>query len=414
MNNTILTHQYANGLTLVAEPMDWLASAAFTLLVPAGCAYEPEDRSGLAAFVCEMSLRGAGQRSSHQFISDLESLGVEWSEAVSDAHIAYGGATVSDRLPAALAIFADVVQRPLFAAEELEPSRLALLQELKSLDDDPPHKLCVELRRRYFPSPWGRPAQGEQQSLEAVSLGDIEEHFARHFRPGGSVLAVAGRFSWPALVDCVGEHFGLWPGRPEVPVNETAAPRGYAHVEADVGQLQIGVAYPGVPYRHPDYFCAWGAVGVLGGGTSARLFTEVRERRGLCYGVSAAYYSLKDYAGAFCHAATMHDRAQETLDVLLGELVRLAEGIQPGELDRLKARIKSALILQQESSSARSMALARDWYHLGRCRTLEELGRLVDQLSCEMINAYLAEHPPRDFTVVTLGPKPLEVRVGIP
>ncbi|HEY2146899.1 MAG TPA: insulinase family protein, partial [Pirellulales bacterium] len=67
------------------------------------------------------------------------------------------------------------------------------------------------------------------------------------------------------------------------------------------------------------------------------------------------------------------------------------------------------LVMQQESSSARSSAIARDWYHLGRVRTLDEIGRLVDALTCESINAYLAEHPPKDFTVVTLGPKPLAV-----
>ena len=83
------------------------------------------------------------------------------------------------------------------------------------------------------------------------------------------------------------------------------------------------------------------------------------------------------------------------------------------ELDRLKARIKSSLIMQQESSAARSGAIARDWYHLGRARTLDEVGRLIDELSAESINAFLAENPPRDLLVVTLGPEPLEVPVGI-
>ena len=106
-----------------------------------------------------------------------------------------------------------------------------------------------------------------------------------------------------------------------------------------------------MPYRHPDYFQAWGAVGVLSGGMSARLFTEVRERRGLCYSVYASYHTLRDRGGVFCYAGTSAERRQETLDVTLGELVRLAQGIEEHELDRLKARIKSALIMQQESSS---------------------------------------------------------------
>ncbi len=92
---------------------------------------------------------------------------------------------------------------------------------------------------------------------------------------------------------------------------------------------------------------------------------------------------------------------------MLGELHRLAEGITDAELDRLKARIKSALIMQQESSSARSSSLARDWYHLGRARSLDEVGQIIDGLSSRSINAYLAAHPPGDFSVVTLGSREL-------
>jgi predicted Zn-dependent peptidase len=146
---------------------------------------------------------------------------------------------------------------------------------------------------------------------------------------------------------------------------------------------------------------------VLSGGMSARLFTEVREKRGLCYTVYATMHSLKDRGSVLCYAGTSSERAQETLDVTLGELERLADGITADELARLKARVKSGLIMQQESSSARSGAIARDWYHLGRVRTLNEVGRLVDALTEKSISDYLAAHPPRDFTIVTLGPEPL-------
>jgi predicted Zn-dependent peptidase len=129
--------------------------------------------------------------------------------------------------------------------------------------------------------------------------------------------------------------------------------------------------------------------------------------------VYATHQSLRDRAGVVCYAGTSSERAQETLDVTLGELVRLREGIQTEELGRLKARIKSALVMQQESTSARSAAIARDWYYLGRVRTLDEVAALVDGLSRESINAYLAEHPPNNFTLVTLGPEPLEVPVGV-
>ena len=119
-------------------------------------------------------------------------------------------------------------------------------------------------------------------------------------------------------------------------------------------------------------------MGVLSDGMSSRLFTEVREKRGLCYTVYASCHSLKDRGSVICYAGTTTERAQETLDVMFAELVRLEQGIQPDELHRLKARIKSSLIMQQESSTSRSGSIAADWYYLNRVRTLDELGAIID------------------------------------
>ncbi len=413
VSQQILSHTYPNGLVLVAEPMHWLQSAAFTFLTPAGSAYDPADRSGLSSFTCEMALRGAGPRDSRQFILDLDNLGVERSESVSHVHTSYSGATLGENLPAALAIFADLLRRPRLPEEQIEAGRLAVLQELRAVEDEPAQKVMVELRRRHYPDPWGRPAHGEQAALEAIALADIRGHLARCYRPNGTILGVAGCFEWEKLQALVEELFGDWPAVEEQRVQEKPSPSRHAHIPYDSQQTQIGIAFPSVPYRHPDYFQARGAVGVLSGGMSARLFTEVREHRGLCYSIYAAQHTLYDRGAVFCYAGTGADRAQETLDVALRELTRLADGIQQAELDRVKSRIKSGLIMQQESSSARSSSLVRDWYHLGYARTLDEVGRLIDQLSIRSIDAYLAEHPPGDFTVVTLGPRELEVPLGV-
>jgi len=185
------------------------------------------------------------------------------------------------------------------------------------------------------------------------------------------------------------------------------------HIPEQSSQTQIGVSFPSIPYQHDQYFQIRGAVGVLSDGMSSRLFTEVRENRGLCYTVYGMHHSLRDRGSVLCYSGTSADRAQETLDVLVAELVRLADGIQPEELDRLKARTKSALIMQQESSGARAGAIAGDWYHLGRVRTMQEIDRVIGELTCDSINHYLAANPPRDFTVVTLGPQPLEIPVAV-
>jgi predicted Zn-dependent peptidase len=409
VKQTILSHTYPNGMVLLAEPMTSLESAAFTVLVPAGCSYDPRNRSGLATYTCEMAMRGAGKRDSRRFVEDLEALGVERGESVTDAHTSFSGATLAKNLLPTLGIYADLLRRPIMPVDQLEPVRAVVLQELRAVEDEPGQKVMQEVRRRQYPYPWGRPSQGELSALQAITLDEIRANFTRHFRPNGTIIGVAGRIDWEAVIDRVGTLFGDWQPA-TVPEQETEpAARKANHLHHESNQTQIGIAYDSVPYRDPDYFQAWGAVGVLSGGMSSRLFTEVREKRGLCYSVYATQHSLRDRGCVLCYAGTSAERAQETLDVTLGELERLAKGIEAHELQRLKARIKSALIMQQESSSARSSSIARDWYHLARVRTLDEVGRMVDDLSCDSINTYLAAHPPRDFTVVTVGPAPLKV-----
>ena len=413
MSNPILSHQLSNGMLLVGEPIRSLESAAFTLLLPAGCCHEPPGRAGLAAMTCDMMLRGAGPRDSRAWITDLENLGVERDESVGVAQASFSGATLRDNLSAGLELFADLVREPHLPPDELECSRSVCVQELRAVDDEPSHKLMIELRRRRYPDPWGRPSQGDADGLRAITIDDVRQFHASQYRPNGTILSVAGNFDWTRLCDDAERLFGDWPRSEATEPTNQPLPTLTNHVPFDSNQSHIGIAYPTIPYKHPDYFQSWAAVGVLSSGSSSRLFTEVRERRGLCYTVYATVHTQRDRASVLCYAGTTAERAQETLDVTVGELMRLGDGIQQNELDRLKARIKSSLIMQQESSAARSGAIARDWYHLGRARTLDEVGQLIDALSAESINAFLAENPPRGLLVVTLGPEPLEVPVEV-
>jgi predicted Zn-dependent peptidase len=359
-------------------------------------------------------LRGCGSRDSRQFVNDLDNLGVERGESVSAVHASFGGATLADNLFAALEIYADLLRRPHLPADKLDACRQVVLQEVFAVEDDPSHKAMQELRRHHFPAPYGLPSHGDEEGLQAATIDHVSGCYQRLYRPNGAILGVAGRIDWPAVRDKIGELLGDWTTRQVASPPATSGSKSRVpgvHIEHDSQQTQIGIAFPWVTYRDPEYFEAFAGIWALGGGGfSTRFFAEVREKRGLCYAVSAFPYNVtRDTASVLCYAGTTAQRAQETLDVMLAEVKRLPQGIAQGELDMLKARLKSSLIMQQESSSARSGAVARDWYHLGRVRTLDELSAIVDGLAVERINRHLATHPPRDFTVLTLGPEALRV-----
>ncbi|MGQ9504409.1 MAG: M16 family metallopeptidase [Thermogutta sp.] len=402
-------HRFDNGLILIGESMPWLNSVGLAMAIPAGSAYDPQDRAGLASLTTEMILRGCGNRNSRQFLEELEHLGIIWSEAVTRQHIVLTAAMRASFLSDACAIFSDVILRPRIPREELEPARLGLIQEIRADRDLPEIKLRRELRRRFFPYPWNRPTQGEEEMIAAIEWRDIWGFIEQHFRPEGTILAIAGRFDWDDTVALVGNLFKDWTGVAPPPPPWRWERERFGHIHHDSQQTHIGIAYRSVPYDDPHYFQARASLAALGGGSSARLFMEVREKRGLCYAVQASYHVITNLAAVFCYSGTTADRAQETLDVLLKEIQRLKDGVQPEELERVKVQLKSSLVFQQESSVARARSLISDWVYLARLRSVAQLKEAIDGLTTADVNRFLADNPPCDLTIVTLGPHALEV-----
>lgn len=403
-------HQFPNGLVLIAEVMPGVQSAAFSLLLPAGAAYEPADRGGAATMLAEWIMRGAGGRDSRELLTALDHLGVSHSEGAQVLHTSISAATLGRNLIPALELYADVLRRPHLEDEEVEPIRALTLQSLQSLEDDPGSKVMYELRRRHFPDPWGRPAPGTPEGVAAASPEDLRAFWRQTYRPNGAILAVAGALDWLAVREAVGRLFGDWEPRPEPAVVARPAGPKRDHLLKETQQIQIALAYPTVPVAHPDYYLARAAAAILGGYASARLFTEVREKRGLCYSVYASYESLKDRAAVLCYAGTSADRAQETLDVTLAEVARLARsGVEAEELEMMRAGLKSTLIMQQESSMSRAGSLASDWFYLGRVRSLDEISAALDALTPQAVSDFAARQAIDEMTIVTLGPRALRM-----
>src|SRR5438067_10200088 len=147
----VYQHTFANGLTLLAERMEHVRSAALNFLVPAGCAYDPADQLGIASLLSDLITRGAGERNSRELTLALDNLGLDRDESVGSMHTRFWGATLARNLPAALEIYADIVRKPHLPEEEIEPVKALALQDLQSLEDEPRQKVLIELRQRHYP-----------------------------------------------------------------------------------------------------------------------------------------------------------------------------------------------------------------------------------------------------------------------
>ncbi|MBT6055947.1 MAG: insulinase family protein [Planctomycetaceae bacterium] len=416
MKQTLQTATLDNGITLLGEFLPGVESVSVSFHVAAGSLcdsvmHSPTNRSrcGLATLTGELMLRGAGNRNSKQLVASLDNAGVQWSQSVSMSHGSFAGAMVSRQLPESLEIYADILRRPLLDKQQFDPARQVVLQNLAGTEDDPTHRTMLALREAHYPSPWGLPSEGTTVDVNNLQHSDVQEFVNRFIQPQDMIISVAGRLNWLEFTNQMDSLFGDWQGQSREPVINGERGKKICHVPYDSQQTHIALAWDVPPYRNPDSLQATAALAVLGGGSSSRLFTEVREKRGLCYSVSAGYQTQRDIAAAMAYSGTTADRAQETLDVMLHEIASLPGTITNEELDRVKARAKSGLVMQQESTAARAGAMARQWFHLGRIRSLAEDLERLDNLTVESIEQWLAQNPLTEVTTVSLGRNPLEV-----
>lgn len=409
MGEQVYQHTLANGMVLLAERMEHVRSAAINFLVPAGYAYDPPGQGGVGTVLSELVTRGAGDRDSRELNLALDNLGVDWDASAGLLNMRFWGATLSRNVPAALDLYADLIRRPHLPDDELEPVQALTLQDIQGLEDAPQSKVMVELRRRYFPAPLGNDRRGRAEDIEGLTIADVRRQYARLFRPNGTILSVAGNLEWEPLKAQVERLFADWPAGGPVAVAPLPHTPQSGHIHKDTQQTQVALAFGSTPFADPDYYAARAASGVLSGGMSSRLFTEVREKRGLCYSVSAWYEPQRDRGTMFAYVGSAVTQAQEALDVLVAELRRLRDGVDGDEIDRVKAGLKSSLIMQEESTSSRAGSIATDYYYLGRVRSFDELQAAIDGLTPAAILGYLDRYPVKDLTVVTLGPDPLKL-----
>lgn len=410
-DTTVKIEQLANGLTIVAEPMPAVRSVAMTLMIPAGAVHDPAKRLGRSAMLAEWLPRGAGSRDSAELLEELDALGVSHQQSASVTHLSVSAAMLGTSLEPTLELFADMIRRPHLGEDSLEPIQALALQALQGLEDDPATLALTHLRRHYFGDVWGRHAGGTEKGIEAMTIADIRDAHRSLIQPDNAILAVAGSFDFNRLRDKVIAEFGDWEKKSVAMPPATRPARSVTHVPKETNQCQITMAFPSVDINQPDYYKARASLAILGGYSSARLFTEVREKRGLCYSVYAGYEAFYRQAAAVVYAGTSADRAQETLDVTLEELGKIRKnGVGTEEMEMMKACLVSGLVMQQESSLARSGSLAADYFHLGRVRSLAEISQALNSLSSKDVSEYTATLDMDKMTVLTLGPKPLKVR----
>ena len=402
-------HVLKNGMTILGEHMSQVGSVAFTFQLPCGAAQFGKGNCGCGAIISDWIFRGAGDMDSRGLIDALDGLGLHRNCSVSAGFLSMGAALEASNLETAIRLYSDVILRPTLNAEQFELSKMLATNDIISLDDDPRSKVMMTLREQFYPTPLGSPAMGKLEDVENMLADKVAAIVKDRFNLSKATFAIAGKYDFDTVCKQLESLFDT-----EQPAIETAITTGktgdkYTHLQHDGAQVHIGLMTGTVTVESPDYYNIMAAVSVLSGGMSSRLFTEVREKRGLCYAVGANYNGLKQAAGISCYAGTTPDKAQETIDVIISEFNRLGKDITESEIARAKVGLKSSLIMQSESSSSRANGIAGDYYLLGRVRSIDEIKEKLEEVSVETVTNFLENNKFDGYTVVTIGPESVKV-----
>lgn len=322
-----------------------------------GSAQDPVGKEGLADFMSSLLDEGAGDLDSDAFQTDLDNAGADMRFDAGGDMMSGSMRMLADNQDEAFALLALAVNAPRFDSAPVERIRAQILSGLVARERDP----NAEAGRKwaealYGDHPYGRPSDGTKETIAAITTDDLRARHKALFARGNLTVAVVGAIDAETLKRRLDQLFAALPAEPALtPVADTAPKLGQeVRVVYDLPQTTLRLTYPGIPRQDPQFFAAFLMNHILGGGTfSSRLFEEVREKRGLAYGVNSSLVDRDHANWLSIGTATRSDRAVETLGVIRDVVRRMAqEGPTEAELADAKRYVTGSYALNNLDSSS--------------------------------------------------------------
>jgi predicted Zn-dependent peptidase len=372
----------ASGLSVVTDRMPHLESATLGVWVGAGSRSEAPDEHGISHLLEHMAFKGTKRRSARQIAEELEAVGGDLNAATSVESTAYYARVLKADVPLALDVLSDILTESTFDAEELRREQNVIVQEIGAVEDTPDDLVFERLHETAFPQqPLGRSILGTPETVRSFNSTRIRDYLSRNYRAPGMLVAAAGAIEHGRIVAEAEKRFASIIG-PAAPAPEPAHFSGGTRVESrDLEQVHIALALQGLPVRDEQLYSLQVFTNILGGGMASRLFQEAREKRGLCYTISAFHMPFFDTGLFALYAGTDEADAPELMQVAIDQIAIATATLNETEVARAKAQMKAGLLMALESSEARLGQIARQMLAYGRPLPLDEIVAKVDAVT---------------------------------
>ncbi len=399
----------SNGIRVLTAPMPQAQSVSCFVMFAAGSRYETADIGGIAHFAEHMFFKGTERRPTARAISaEIDGIGGEFNAFTGKEFTGYYVKCAAETRDVALDVLVDMIRNSRFDADEIEREKGVIVEEMNMYFDTPRDFVGgVYDELLYGDHPLGRDIIGTKETVRAATRETFTSFIDTWYRPERMVVGVGGKIG-DGLGERLEELLGSIEARPTgQPEAATTAPNGspVSVFTKQSDQAHIVLGARSHPLGHPDRYTLQLLTTVLGGGMSSRLFTEVRERRGLAYYVFSTNASYLDAGSLYAQAGVDIQRIDDAVSTIAAELRRIAdEPVPSDELEKARAFAKGRFVLGIESPHGTTMFGLRREVLLGKAEEPETMLAGLDAVTAEDLQRVAQDVVGTQLKLAVIGP----------
>ena len=385
-----------NGLRIITSTMPESRSVCLVILVGAGSCYESEEEAGVSHFAEHLFFKGTHRRPTAKEISqDIEGVGGIINGGTDKELTIFWCKVAGPHFSVALDVLSDLLLNSRFDNKEIERERGVINEEIKMDLDLPQQRVHALIDELLWPEqPLGHEVIGYKETVSSITRKKLLDHVARRYLPNNTVLSIAGDIHHEEVLAQIAPLFSKWAAGEFVTgyVSNDNQTQARLRIEPrDIEQAHLCLAVHGFSHSHRQRFAIDLLSTALGGGMSSRLFTEIRDRRGLAYDIQSYTEHFLDSGAFTVYAGVAPDKIEPAVAAVLDEISDIKQGITASELTRAKELSKGRLYLRLEDS--RNVAL---WHGgqeilLRQILSMDDVVAIVDAITLDELKAVAEE-----------------------
>lgn len=382
-------------------------SATALVMVGAGSRYETKKNNGISHFLEHMAFKGTNSRPTFMEISGLvDGIGGEFNAFTGKEYTGYYIKAGKNNIELLLDLLSDMLQNSKLEELEIEKEKGVIIEEINLYEDTPMRNIGdIYERLLYGDTPLGWDTVGEKEIIKSITRDDFLDYLHSFYSPSNMTVVLAGGIEQSAGESLVKSYFSKmkkFKTKKPLPIKEVQKKPAVAIKNKKTEQAHLALGVRTAPLSSPDRYALSVLASVLGGGMSSRLFSEVREKRGLAYYVRANSDQYIDAGSLVISAGVDPKRIEQAIEVILSELVALRDGkkkIKKEELKKAKEYLKGHLVLELEDSRSVSIYYATQSVLENEIKNPDEVLKQIDKVSAEDVMRVAKKY----FTTSTLN-----------